>query len=111
MPHVYGYARIFVGFRSVTEAIDTSTAGGRLLFHIMGALAEFERQLVSERTHAGLQAARARGRRGGRPLALSTDQVTLLRQLHRQGEHPVAQIAASSTSAAPPYTATSSAKL
>ncbi len=82
-----------VAFHSITEAIDTSTAGGRLIFHIMGALAEFERQLISERTHAGLQAARARGRHGGRPAALSADQVTVLRQLYDQREHTVAQIA------------------
>lgn len=82
-----------VAFRSITEAIDTSTAGGRLIFHIMGALAEFERQLISERTHAGLQAARARGRHGGRPPALSADQQVLLRQLYDERQHTVSQIA------------------
>jgi DNA invertase Pin-like site-specific DNA recombinase len=56
-----------VGFRSLTEAIDTTTAGGQLVFHIFGALAEFERELIRERTLAGLEAARARGRKGGRP--------------------------------------------
>lgn len=56
-----------VGFRSLTEAIDTTTAGGQLVFHIFGALAEFERELIRERTMAGLAAARARGRQGGRP--------------------------------------------
>lgn len=55
-----------VAFRSVTEAIDTSTSGGKLVFHIFGALAEFERSIIQERTHAGLAAARARGRKGGR---------------------------------------------
>src|SRR5689334_2244377 len=55
------------GFRSLTEAIDTTTAGGRLIFHIFGALAEFERGIIRERTLAGLEAARARGRKGGRP--------------------------------------------
>jgi len=54
-----------VGFRSVTEAIDTTAAGGRLVFHPFGALAEFERQLIRDRTLAGLAAARARGRVGG----------------------------------------------
>ncbi|MCK9912950.1 recombinase family protein, partial [Microbacteriaceae bacterium K1510] len=58
-----------------TEAIDTHSATGRLLFHVMGALAEFERTLISERTKAGLAAARVRGRRGGRPPKLSVDQV------------------------------------
>jgi DNA invertase Pin-like site-specific DNA recombinase len=60
-----------VGFRSLTEMIDTTSAGGRLIFHIFGALAEFERSLIRERTLAGLAAARARGRRGGRRAAMS----------------------------------------
>lgn len=60
-----------VGFRSLTEAIDTTSTGGRLVFHIFGALAEFEHNLIRERTIAGLAAARARGRRGGRKPALS----------------------------------------
>ena len=59
-----------IGLRSLQEAIDTTTAGGRLVFQIFGALAEFERNLIRERTLAGLQAARARGRKGGRPKAL-----------------------------------------
>jgi DNA invertase Pin-like site-specific DNA recombinase len=58
-----------IGFRSVTESMDTTTSGGRLIFHIFGALAEFERDLIRERTKAGLAAARARGRKGGRPKA------------------------------------------
>src|SRR3712207_2162831 len=56
-----------IGFRSITESIDTTTSGGKLIFHIFGALAEFERELIRERTSAGLAAARARGRKGGRP--------------------------------------------
>lgn len=60
-----------IGFRSLTEAIDTTTSGGKLVFHIFAALAEFERAIIRERTVAGLQAARARGRRGGRPPALT----------------------------------------
>jgi DNA invertase Pin-like site-specific DNA recombinase len=59
-----------IGFRSLTDAIDTSTAGGRLQFHVMGALAEFERTLISERTKAGMAAARARGTSIGRPAKL-----------------------------------------
>ena len=59
-----------IGLRSLTEAIDTTTAGGKLVFHIFAALAEFERGVIRERTLAGLQAARARGRTGGRPPAL-----------------------------------------
>ena len=60
-----------IGFRSLTEAIDTTSSGGRLVFHIFGALAEFEHDLIRERTKAGLQAARARGRQGGRKPAMS----------------------------------------
>src|SRR6266576_1164484 len=58
-----------IGFKSITEQIDTMTSGGKLIFHIFGALAEFERDIIRERTNAGLQAARARGRIGGRPKA------------------------------------------
>src|SRR5947209_10319726 len=56
-----------IGFKSITENIDTTTSTGKLIFHIFGSLAEFERDLIRERTKAGLHAARARGRRGGRP--------------------------------------------
>ena len=59
-----------IGFKSVTENIDTTTSGGKLVFHIFGALAEFEREIIRERTRAGLQAARTRGRLGGRPRVL-----------------------------------------
>lgn len=69
-----------VAFRSLSEAIDTGTAGGRLLFHVMGALAEFERALISERTRAGMAAARARGAVLGRPSKLSTAQVSAARR-------------------------------
>src|SRR5438132_1254238 len=61
-----------IGFKSLTESIDTTTPGGKLIFHVFGALAEFERDLIRERTNAGLAAARARGRLGGRPKALGT---------------------------------------
>ncbi|GGY59472.1 TPA: recombinase family protein [Vibrio cholerae] len=70
-----------VGFRSVTEAIDTTTAGGKLIFHIFAALAEFERSLIQERTKAGIQAARARGRKGGRPPKLSPTQAKKARAM------------------------------
>jgi DNA invertase Pin-like site-specific DNA recombinase len=60
-----------IGLRSLSETIDTTSSGGRLLFQIFGALAEFERSIIRERTTAGLAAARARGRKGGRPMALS----------------------------------------
>ena len=64
-----------VGLRSLTEAMDTTTAQGKLLFAVFGALAEYERALVQERVKAGLAAARRRGRRGGRPPALGPEQV------------------------------------
>lgn len=69
-----------VGFKSLTEQIDTTTSGGKLIFHVFGALAEFERDLIQERTHAGLRAARARGRLGGRPKKLADDRTLALAQ-------------------------------
>src|SRR5437763_5144410 len=72
-----------VGFRSLQESIDTTTSGGKLIFHVFGALAEFERDLIRERTRAGLQAARARGRRGGRPRALDATKLAQARAPHK----------------------------
>jgi DNA invertase Pin-like site-specific DNA recombinase len=66
-----------VHFQSVTEAINTASSGGRLMFHMMAALAEFERSVISERTRAGLSAARARGKQLGRPRSLTAEQVRL----------------------------------
>jgi DNA invertase Pin-like site-specific DNA recombinase len=71
-----------IGFKSLTENIDTTTSGGKLIFHIFGALAEFERDIITERTNAGLTAARARGRQGGRPRSSLSDEKKL--QLARQ---------------------------
>ena len=82
-----------VGLRSLTEAIDTETANGRLYFSLMAALAEFERSLLSERTLAGLEAARARGRVGGRPPKMTPDKVKIARQMHDAKEHTVEVIA------------------
>jgi DNA invertase Pin-like site-specific DNA recombinase len=70
-----------IGFQSVTEHIDTTTSGGKLIFHIFGALAEFERDIIRERTQAGLQAARARGRTGGRRRALTPKEVAMALRL------------------------------
>jgi len=70
-----------IDLRSLTEAIDTGSAGGRLVFHLFGAMAEFERGLIRERTQAGLAAAKARGRVGGRPLALSPRDLVVARAL------------------------------
>ncbi len=82
-----------VGFRSLTEAIDTTTPAGRLQFHIFGALAEFERETVRERTRAGLAAARARGRLGGRPASLSPEKLAAAEAM-RAHQHPMRDIAA-----------------
>ena len=72
-----------VGFKSLQESIDTTSAGGRLVFHVFGALAEFERELIRERTMAGLASARARGRKGGRPPAMDERKVKLASKLMR----------------------------
>jgi DNA invertase Pin-like site-specific DNA recombinase len=81
------------GFRSLTEAIDTTTAGGRLVFHIFGALAEFERGIIRERTIAGLDAARARGRKGGRPKLLNEQSMIVAQALLRDGVLSVSDVA------------------
>lgn len=81
-----------IGFRSLQESIDTTTSGGRLVFHIFGALAEFERHLIRERTHAGLAAARARGRLGGRPKVLNNKKKKLAVKLYKEKKHTVAEI-------------------
>ena len=82
-----------VGFRSLTESIDTTTAGGRLIFHVFGALAQFERELVRERTLAGLTAARARGRSGGRPTVMTADKLAAARRMYEGRELSGEQIA------------------
>jgi DNA invertase Pin-like site-specific DNA recombinase len=81
-----------IGFRSLTEAMDTTTSGGKLIFHIFGALAEFERNLIQERTRAGLAAARARGRKGGRPYALDKSKRKMVIDLYNSREHSVEEI-------------------
>jgi DNA invertase Pin-like site-specific DNA recombinase len=81
-----------IGFKSLTENIDTTTPGGKLIFHMFGALAEFERDLVKERTNAGLQAARARGRRGGRPQVLNEKKVAMARALYADKSHSIEDI-------------------
>jgi len=82
-----------VDFISVTENIDTTTPGGKLIFHLMGALAEFERDLIRERTNAGLAAARARGRIGGRPKKLATNgKVALVRRLFADPNQSIPEI-------------------
>jgi DNA invertase Pin-like site-specific DNA recombinase len=81
-----------IGFKSLTESIDTTTPGGKLVVDVFGALAEFERDLIRERTQAGLTAARARGRKGGRPPSLTPKQRALLQQLNADKTHSIADI-------------------
>jgi DNA invertase Pin-like site-specific DNA recombinase len=83
-----------VGFKSLTENIDTTTPGGKLIFHIFGALAEFERDLIRERTSAGLTAARARGKKGGRPKSPLSEEkkLQLARKMYEDKTMPVADI-------------------
>lgn len=82
-----------VGFKSLTEGMDTTTAGGKLIFSIFGALAEFERSLIRERTKAGLDAARARGRIGGRPSVMTPEKLKVARRLYDAKELTVEEIA------------------
>jgi DNA invertase Pin-like site-specific DNA recombinase len=70
-----------VGFKSLQENIDTTTSGGKLVFHIFGALAEFEREIIKECTQAGLASARSRGKVGERPKALTATEVQMLRNM------------------------------
>lgn len=81
-----------IGFQSLQENIDTTTSGGKLIFHIFGALAEFERDLVRERTQAGLAAARARGRKGGRRKAMTPKQVEMAKALKKDPKNTVQDI-------------------
>lgn len=82
-----------IGFVSITEGIDTTSPGGKLVFHVFGALAEFEREMITERTKAGLKAAKARGRKLGRPAALTEDQIKMARSMKASGDHSMMQIA------------------
>lgn len=82
-----------IGFRSLSEAIDTTTAGGRLVFHLMGALSEFERGLISERTKAGMASARARGARLGRPPKLTAAQTKRAARLIKSGNGSAEELA------------------
>lgn len=74
-----------IHLRSLREQFDTHTAAGELVFTVLGAMAQFERRLISERTHAGLARARAAGRTGGRPSVMTPDRLQLVHQLHDQG--------------------------
>jgi DNA invertase Pin-like site-specific DNA recombinase len=90
---VTGLADRGVGFRSLQEAIDTTTPGGKLVFHVFAALAEFERDLIRERTSAGLAAARARGHQGGRPTVMTAHKLQVAQEMYSSGQYTVAAIA------------------
>ena len=90
---ITGLADRGIGFRSLQEAIDTTTPGGKLVFHVFAALAEFERDLIRERTTAGLAAARARGRRGGRPSVMTAHKAQVAQEMYHSGQYTVATIA------------------
>ncbi|AJC49033.1 recombinase family protein [Allofrancisella guangzhouensis] len=81
-----------IGFKSLQESIDTTSSSGKLIFHIFGALSEFERNLIRERTRAGVEAARARGRQGGRPKKLNKDKRQLAIDLYKAKKHSLRQI-------------------
>jgi len=81
------------GFRSLAEDIDTTTPAGRLVFHVFASIAQFERERIAERTKEGLQAAKARGRVGGRPAALSTAQKTEVRRMRDDEQRAISEIA------------------
>lgn len=97
LPHLIETVRALeaagVGFRSLTEHLDTTTPNGRLIFHLFGALAEFERELIRERTKAGLAAARARGRKGGRPAKLNPERIRIAERLLKDPETTVSEVA------------------
>jgi DNA invertase Pin-like site-specific DNA recombinase len=82
-----------VGLRALSQGIDTTTPGGRLFFHMLAAIAEFERDLISERTIEGLAAARARGRQGGRKPKMTPTKISQARKMYDSGDHTVQQIA------------------
>lgn len=96
LPHLVEIVRDLgkctVGFRSLQEQLDTTTAGGTLIFHIFAALAEFERDLIRDRTKAGLAAARARGRKGGRPKGVDPKKKKATLALKKEGGHSVREV-------------------
>ncbi len=83
-----------IGFRSLQESIDTTSGVGKLIFHVFASLAEFERDLIRERTLAGIESARARGRVGGRPRALDANRIAQAAALYNAGDIPVGEICA-----------------
>ena len=80
------------GFKSLRENLDTTTSGGKLIFHVFGALAEFERDIIKERTQAGLLAARTRGRVGGRPRSLTAKEIAIAKSLYADPDKSIKDI-------------------
>lgn len=81
-----------IGFKSISESIDTTTANGKLIFHIFGAISEFERELIRERTKSGLVAARSRGRVGGRPKKINAEKIKIAKQLDKNKSLAISEI-------------------
>lgn len=81
-----------IGFRSLQENIDTTTSGGKLVFHIFGAMAEFEREIIRERTKAGLVAARSMGKNGGRKRVMDESKLAMAKSLHNDPQHSIGDI-------------------
>lgn len=81
-----------IGFKSIQESLDTTTSGGKLIFHIFGAIAEFEREMIRERTQAGLSAARVRGKKGGRRTVVTPQKIAMAKALAADPERTIAEI-------------------
>ena len=81
-----------IGFKSLQESLDTTTSGGKLIFHIFGAIAEFEREVIRDRTQAGLSAAKARGRKGGRRTVVTPQKLAMAKALAADPERTIAEI-------------------
>ena len=81
-----------IAFHSINESINTETPSGKFMFHVFGALSEFERNIIKERTRAGLEAARSRGRQGGRPEKLTSEQKELIKTLYANKSHSISAI-------------------
>jgi DNA invertase Pin-like site-specific DNA recombinase len=89
---IIALSEINIGFQSLQEKIDTTTSGGKLIFHIFASLAEFERDIIIERTNAGLKAARARGRIGGRPKVMDTKKISMAKSLINDSNNSIKDI-------------------
>lgn len=96
LPHLIETIQILqqqnIGFKSLQESIDTTTSGGKLIFHMFSALAEFERDIIRERTKAGLEAARARGKKGGRPPVMDNHKIQMAKTLYDAKNHSIKDI-------------------